>query len=141
MQADAARLRRLHRLEKVRAIAKQTAAREAAEAEGTLAQLTALAERTARMAANYRAQAGPALAHELQQMDSFAAGLRGISEATSGDAERARTYADRKQQALAAAERARSAVEDRARAEARSVALRRAALVLGARRSIGTGLE
>ena len=66
MLADAARLRRLHRLEKVRAIARQTAAREAAEAEGTLAQLRALAERTAQMAEGYRAKAGPALAQDLR---------------------------------------------------------------------------
>ncbi|HQQ09338.1 MAG TPA: hypothetical protein PKW04_11710 [Novosphingobium sp.] len=141
MPADAARLRRLHRLEKVRAIARQTAAREAAEAEGTLAQLRALAERTAQMAEGYRAKAGPALAQDLRQMDSFAAGLRGISHATSGDADRARSFADRKQQALAQAERARSAVAERAEAEARAIALRRQQLALGARRSVGTGLE
>ena len=141
MPADAARLRRLHRLEKVRAIARQTAAREAAEAEGTLAQLRALAERTTQMAEGYRAKAGPALAQDLRQMDSFAAGLRGISRATSGDADRARAFADRKQQALAAAERARSAVEDRAGAEARSLTRQRQQLVLGARRAVGTGLE
>ena len=141
MGAEAARLRRLQRLEKVRAIAKQTAAREAAEAEGTLTQLMALAERTAKMAAAYRAEAGPALAHELQQLGRFSAGLRGISEATNSDAERARSFADRKQQVLAQAERARSAVEDRAAAEARSLAQRRQQLVLGGRRAVGTGLE
>ena len=139
MRAEAARLRRLHRLEKVRAIAKQAAALEAAQAEGTLAQLRALAERTARMADSYTAREGPTTAQELRQLGQFAAGLRGISASTTNDA--ARAHADRKQQALAGAERARSAVEDRALAEARSLAQRRQQPTLGARRAIGTALE
>lgn len=141
MRAEAARLRRLHRLEKVRAIAKQAAALEAAQAEGTLAQLRALAERTARMADSYTAREGPTTAQELRQLGQFAAGLRGISASTTNDAARARDHADRKQQALAGAERARSAVEDRALAEARSLAQRRQQPTLGARRAIGTALE
>ena len=44
-RADPRHLLRLRRLEKVRAIAKDAAAREAAEAESTLAQLDVLAAR------------------------------------------------------------------------------------------------
>jgi len=141
MRAEAARLRRLHRLEKVRAIARQAAALEAAQAEGTLAQLQALAERTARMADAYGSREGVTSAHELRQTGSFVAGLRGISANTADDALRARDHANRKQQALAEAERARSAVEDRALAEARRLAQRRQTLALGARRTVGTALE
>ena len=53
MTADHRKLLRLQRLERVRAIAKQAAAAEAARAEGTLSQLLALAQRTRGLAADY----------------------------------------------------------------------------------------
>jgi hypothetical protein len=48
MKAERAKLKRLQRLEKLRDVTKQAALGEAARAESTLAQLTTLAERTAR---------------------------------------------------------------------------------------------
>ena len=141
MQAEKARLRRLQRLEQVRAIAKQAAAREAAEAEGTLAQLEALAERTRRLAEDYRTRADLADGLELRQRGQFVTGLLAISTATTGDADKARGLADRKQQDLARAERARAAVEDRARASQRLLDQRGAPQALGARKAVGTGLE
>ncbi len=141
MPPEAARLRRLLRLEKVRAIAKQTAAAEAAEAEGTLAQLEALIVRTGELASGYRA--GPALPDglALRHLGTVVDGLERVAAATRGDAERARQLADRKQQELARAERSRAAVEDRAQASRRALAQARQQPVLGARRSVGTDLE
>lgn len=141
MPPEAARLRRLLRLEKVRAIAKQTAAAEAAEAEGTLAQLEALIVRTSELASGYRP--GPALPDglALRHLGTFVGGLQRVAAATRGDAERARQLADRKQQELARAERSRAAVEDRAQASRRTLEQARQQPVLGARRPVGTDLE
>lgn len=141
MRAEAARIRRLHRLEKVRAIAKQAAALEAARAEGTLAQLEALAARTRAMADDYRGRTARSDGMELHQLGAFVAGLTGISATTQSDAAQARQVADRRQQELALAERSRAAVEDRARAGLRALEQKRQMPVLGARRAVGTDLE
>jgi len=141
MASEAARLKRLHRLERVRAIAKHEAALAAARAEGTLAQLEALADRTRRMVDDYQGRAQMADGLELRQMGQFVAGLIGISAATSGDADQARALANRKQEELALAERRRAAVEDRAKAAAKVIEQRRQPQALGARRAIGTALE
>ncbi len=141
MLPEQRRLRRLQRLEQVRAIAKQAAAQEAALAEGTLAQLQALATRTRLMADDYRAHAGPSDGHTLRQHSLFVSGLGGISAVTSRDAAQAQTVADRKQDELALAERRRAAVEERALASERRLAQQVAVQSLGARRAVGTGLE
>ena len=141
MASDRQRLSRLHRLERVRSIAKHAAAIDAAQAEGTLAQLTTLADRVTLLATDYamRDDAPDALA--LQQLVRFAGGLRTVSETTRSDAGQARTVADRKQSELAQAERRRAAVEERALGEARAATTRRVTPAIGARRAIGTGLE
>ncbi|WP_374281580.1 hypothetical protein [Novosphingobium sp.] len=141
MRAEQARLRRLQRLERVRAIAKQSAAVEAAQAEGTLAQLEALAERTRALTDDYRRRSRFADGLELRQTGHFVAGLQAITRSTTDDARRAKALADRKQQELAQAERSRAAVEDRALAQEKAIAARAAPPVLGARKAIGTGLE
>lgn len=141
MQADQKRLVRLHRLERVRAIAKQTAATAAAEAEGTLSQLEALAARTGGMANDYAARSDATDGASLHQIGRFAAGLQGITDSTLADAARARTIADSRQTELAAAERRRAAVEERAVREARDIAARRQLPILGSRKAIGTDLE
>ena len=141
MLPEQRRLRRLQRLEEVRAIAKQAAAQEAALAEGTLAQLQALATRTQALAADYQTRTGPNDGHTLRQHCLFVSGLSGISAVTSRDAAQAQSVADRKQDALALAERRRAAVEERALDSERALALRLAAQPSGARRAVGTGLE
>jgi hypothetical protein len=141
MQAERARLKRLQRLERVRAIAKQTLAVEAAQAEGTLAQLETLASRTQRLARDYSGRRDFGDGLELRQLGQFTAGLQGISAATRSDADQARFTADRKHQELALAERARAAVEDRANRQARSIASRSVPAAIGIRRGFGTGLE
>ena len=141
MKAERARLLRLQRLERVRAIAKQAAAQEAAAAEGTLAQLEALAERTRRLAADYAARNEAQDGAALQQLGRFAGGLQAIYTTTASDAVQARRIADSKMADLAIAERRRSIVEDHANKKARSIANRGETPSLGARRGFGTGLE
>jgi hypothetical protein len=141
MRPEQARLRRLTRLERVRAIAKHDAARSAASAEGSLAQLLGLSRRTQAMAEDYRARTGMTDAFALAQHRAFLTGLTGIHTATSSDAVQAQALADRMQEELALAERRRAAVEDRARAEERQIAQHRLPRSLGARRAVGTGLE
>jgi hypothetical protein len=139
--ADPKRLHRLQRLERVRAIAKQTAANAAAEAEGTLAQLKALAARTGSLAADYAGRDDALDGMSLQQIGRFAGGLQGITQTTLADAARAKAIADSRQLELAAAERRRAAVEERAQQEARELAARRQTPVLTRRKAIGTDLE
>lgn len=141
MRAEAARIRRLQRLEQVRALAKQTAALEAAQAEGTLNQLELLVARTGAMANDYRGRTGFSDGLTLRQQSGFVAGLGLITAATQGDAAQARTVADHKQQELALAERRRAAVEDRAKAGTLALAQRSTQAVLGGRRAVGTDLE
>lgn len=139
--SDAKRLVRLQRLERVRAIAKQTAATAAAEAEGTLAQLHALAVRTGGLAAEYAGRSDAKDGMSLQQIGRFAEGLHGITRSTLADAARAEKIADARQQELAGAERRRAAVEERAVQEARGLAARRQSPILGSRKAIGTDFE
>ena len=141
MKAERARLLRLQRLERVRAMATQAAASEAAKAEGTLAQLAALAERSQRLASDYAARSEARDGAALQQLSRFAGGLQGISQNTACDAAQARQFADTKLALLAAAERRRAAVGERADKQARSIARHETAPPAGTRRALGTGLE
>ena len=141
MQPELRRLKRLQRLEQVRAIAKQAAAQDAARAESTLHQLRGLAERTRTLASGYDARSLAVDGHALRQLSQFVAGLSGISASTERDAQAAQDLADRKQQELARAERARAAAETRAESQAQVVALRLARPELSARRTVGTELE
>ncbi len=142
MKPEQAKLKRLQRLERVRAIAKQTAAGAAARAEGTLAQLEALAIRTNDLAADYSARRDAGNGAELRQVGVFARGLQGIRVATEGDVARARLIADRRQLELAAAERRRAAVEERVEKQARDVAAKVENPALGSRvKGFGTELE
>lgn len=141
MAPDAARLRRLTRLERVRALAKQDALRASAEAEAQLSQLEALANRTAQLAADYRARRDCTSGAELRRLTAFSQGIAVIGNATTRDALTARNHADHRQQDLAQAERRRAAVEARVDEEARALARRKSTPHLGARRELGTGLD
>ncbi len=141
MPADAARLKRLTRLERVRALVKQDALRAAAQAEGQLAQLKALADRTARIAEDYRARRDCENGADLKRLNGFVDGIAAIGLATSRDAVTAHGLADQRQQELARAERSRAAVEERVRTETRAQAARTKLPALAPRRSLGTALE
>lgn len=143
MKAERERLARLRRLERIRDIARQTALAEAGKAEGTLAQLQGLVERTSRLSADYSARTDALDAHSLQQLRHFVAGLDRITTGTRADAETARRIADTKAQEAAAAERRRAAVEERAEAQARLIARKTASATTPTtgKRQSGTGLE
>lgn len=143
MKAERARLARLKRLERIRDIARQTALAEAGKAEGTLAQLQGLVERTTRLSADYAARTDARDAHGLQQLRQFIAGLDRIASTTRADAETARRIADARAEEAAAAERRRAAVEERAEAQERLIARKIAsgAIPTTGRKGSGTGLE
>ncbi|MCT2398173.1 hypothetical protein [Novosphingobium mangrovi (ex Huang et al. 2023)] len=141
MKEERKRLARLRRLEKIRAIAKQTAAAEAARAEGTLTQLRALSERTRRMASDYGNRREVHDGAALRQLGRFVVGLQAISRTTDGDALRAQSIADAKQRELAEAERRRAAIEERAELQARLIAKASEHPALGSRKGSGTDLD
>lgn len=143
MKAERARLARLKRLERIRDIARRTALAEAGKAEGTLAQLQGLVERTTRLSADYAARTDMPDAHALQQLRHFVAGLERITNGTRADAANAKVIADTKAQEAAAAERRRAAVEERAEAQARLIAqkIANAQTPLSSRKATGTSLE
>ena len=124
MTADERRLARLRRLERVRAAAKRQVAAETAQAEGVLAQLRALTERTRQLAADYVGRDDVPDGYMLTQSTRFAAGLCQIIHSTGREASTAQARADRKMAELAAAERSRAAGEQRADNEARAIARR-----------------
>lgn len=122
MKAERAKLKRLQRLEKLRAVAKQAALGEAARAEGTLSQLSTLAQRAQALTQDYASRTDMQTGAELSRMVRFVGGLQGIAATTAADLRRAHVLADRRQAELAAAERRRAAVEERAAEQARSMA-------------------
>jgi hypothetical protein len=135
------RLTRLRRLEKIRAIAKQTAALESAQAESTLGQLRALSERTRKMANDYASRREMTDGASLHQVGYFVSGLQALSRTTEGDASRAQSIADAKQRQLAEAERRRAAIEERALLQERMIAKAGQSPALGSRKGSGTDLE
>lgn len=122
MNAERAKLKRLGRLERLRAITRQTALGEAAKAETTLAQVANLEARTAALIAAYTARRDVSDASDLQRMQQFVGGLTRIAETTAGDLVRARTHADARAAEAAEAERRRAAVEDRMSATQQRIA-------------------
>jgi len=141
MPPDAERLKRLERLERVRALAKQDALRAAAEAEGHLAQLNVLVDRTARIAEDYRGRRDCDNGAELKRLIGFVTGIAAVGAATTRDATAARQLADQRQQDLARAERSRAAAEERVVSEVRAQGRRGQMPALSGRRAIGMALE
>lgn len=136
MTAEEQRLKRLRRLQKVRAIAKQTLVAETAQAEGTLAQLTALTDRTRKLAEDYATRSDAIDGQALRQNARFVSGLYRIAASAGLDANNARVHADRKLAELAAAERRRAAVEQRADNEERAIAKKAESPASAARKRI-----
>lgn len=134
MTADRKKLARLQRLERLRDIARRQALAEAGRAEGTLAQLTALVERTQAMHSAYVARADAGDGHALIHQYRFVEGLGRVARGTRADADRARAQADARNAEAAQAERRRAAVEDRATAHQRSMARKQAAQPVGSSR-------
>lgn len=145
MSADTSKLKRLRRLERLRAITRQTALGEAAKAETTLAQMITLEMRTAALITAYSARRDASEAAELQRMQQFVGGLTRIADTTAGDLARARSQADARAAEAAEAERRRAAVEDRVSATQQRIARKAAESVTpaaaAAKSPVGTALE
>ncbi|WP_295635671.1 hypothetical protein [Novosphingobium sp.] len=138
MTEDRKKLARLQRLERLRSIARHQALTEAGRAEGTLAQLTALMERTQAMHGHYAARADAGDGHALVHQYRFVEGLGRVADGTRADADRARTNADARNAEAAQAERRRAAVEERAIAHQRTMARKTAAQPVGSSRRANT---
>ena len=145
MIAERRKLARLRRLERLRDIAKQSAAAEVARAEAILNQQELLAERTRALAEGYANLAGARDGAELRLLGHFSGVLRTIQVSTEADVVCSRNSADRKQGELAQAERRRAVVADRAElavlALARLRAARGHAATGAARKPLGTDLD
>ena len=145
MTPEQRKLHRLKRLEKLRDIAKQTAATEVARAESTLAQLQGLADRTRALAQDYASRTDSRNGADLRLLGHFATGLAAVQAITKADVARAQAHADRRLAELAQAELRRSAVETRVLDAANSIARDAATRGLGngmaARRALGTDLD
>jgi hypothetical protein len=113
MNAERARIGRLRRIERVRAINKQVLTGYAADAERTLAQMIALAERTGSLAGDYAVRSDAQDGASLRQVRGFALGLQSISADTSANAQSARARADQLANELAEAQRRHSAIGER----------------------------
>ncbi|WP_324741874.1 hypothetical protein U8326_01290 [Tsuneonella sp. CC-YZS046] len=136
MKPEEQRLKRLQRLERVRAIAKRTLATETAQAEGTLAQLQTLSDRTRQLADDYAARDDASDGHSLRQGSHFASGLYRIAASTGADVSTAREHANRKLAELAIAERKRAAVEERAKNEEQALQKKAQQPAIGSRKRV-----
>jgi hypothetical protein len=143
MASDLARLTRLRRIERIRAVSKEMTLAEAAQAESTLNQLETLATRTRAMAEGYARRDDPEDAHQLSSILTFSQSLQSISDKVAADIIAAKAYADRLGQDVTAAERRRATAQDRANqheaAMSRSAAARD--LDILGRRGFGTKFE
>lgn len=145
MSADKSKLKRLRRLERLRAITRQTALGEAAKAEAALAQVMNLEARTAALIEAYTVRRDATDAAGLQQVQQFVAGLTRIADATAQDLARARTHADTRAAEAAEAERRRAAVEERVSAAQQRITRKAtesaAPTAAGSSAKVGTALE
>jgi hypothetical protein len=135
VKAERARLARLKRLEKLRAIARQNALAEAGRAEARLAHLCQLGERTATLRAAYGARTDATSGADLASQRLYLGELEKMASRNQADIAAARAHADALAAQAAAAERSRAAVEERASATQQQIArhLAAAAVPLGAR--------
>jgi hypothetical protein len=141
MRDELRKLARLKRLERVRAIARQTAASQSAAAETRLSQLQGLAARTGDLAADYAARCDAADGGTLRHLTRFRSGLQTVSLRAEADAETAHKTADQRQGELARAERSRTVVADRIQVQVQAIGRRAQAPALAARRAFGTKLD
>jgi hypothetical protein len=135
MKAERARLGRLKRLEKLRAIARHNALAEAGRAEARLAQLEHLGARTGALITGYAARTDAACGGDLVSQRVYLGELQRMVGRNDADIARAREQADALSGQAASAERSRAAVEDRANATQARIARHdaAAAVALGGR--------
>lgn len=113
MKPDPAILRRLQRLERVREVARRSAAMQMAEAEGTLGQLLTLRDRTREMAGGYRTADAGMESGDLRRIIAFVDGVGRLTRQTEQDIDIARSRADARRGDLLTADRRLSHVSER----------------------------
>jgi hypothetical protein len=141
MKRARAKLVRLQRLERLRAIAKHDAAQRAASAEDVFARIVALDSQTHALARRYETREECRDGDSLRQLGQFVSALRGLGVETARQIETARSDADARQVELAQAERRRSVVDERAQDLRRSLSRPAVAEPGAARRPTGTLLD
>ena len=121
MKPDRSTLRRLQRLERVREVARQSAAVQAAEAESTLGQLVALRDRTRDIASSYRTDEAGMEGGDLRRVRAFVDGVGRLTCQTERDIDGARTRADAMRSDFHAADRRLSRVAEQVEAQRRAL--------------------
>lgn len=124
MTADRAKIARLRRIERLRAIEHRLKIGEAAQAEAALAGAGALAERTARLAASYAGRADARDGAALALLHRFAAGLDALHAGARASAITTRERADAARRGAAVAEKRAEVVAMLASASATALARR-----------------
>ena len=127
MKPDPAILRRLQRLERVREVARRSAAMQMAEAEGTLGQLLTLRDRTRDMAGGYRASDAGMEGGDLRRITAFVDGVGRLTRQTEQDIDIARSRADARRGELLTADRRLSHVSERVEAQRKVLSAERPA--------------
>ena len=122
MKAERARLGRLQRLEKLRAIVRHNALAEAGRAETRLANLENLQQRTTALITGYALRTDAQCGADLVRQRVYLGELQRMVGRNETDVARAREQADARAAEAAAAERSRAAVETRAEATAQRIA-------------------
>lgn len=141
MTPDRRKLARLHRLARIRSIARHDAAARAAQAEDVFARIVALDGQTNALARRYETREQCRDADSLRQLDTFVSALRTMGVETARQIETARSDADNRQAELARAERRRTVVAERARDMRQMLERRSVAVPSGSSRRFGTLLD
>lgn len=110
MAQDRAKLKRLTRMERVRTVARQNAMEIAAEAENHYARLSALEQRSRKLAESCQSHAHSQYAHSLRDMRAYYNALAELHQMAVRDCEQARINADNRQFDFARADKSRELV-------------------------------
>ena len=135
MKPDPAILRRLQRLERVREVARRSAAMQMAEAEGTLGQLLTLRDRTRDMAGGYGTADAGMEGGDLRRITAFVDGVGRLTRQTEQDIDMARSRADARRGELLTAERRLSHVSERVEAQRKALSAEKPAEAPARRRN------
>ena len=135
MKPDPAILRRLQRLERVREVARRSAATQMAEAEGTLGQLLTQRDRTRDMAGGYRTADAGMEGGDLRRITAFVDGVGRLTRQTEQDIEIARSRADARRGELLTADRRLSHVSERVEAQRKALSAQKPAEAPARRRN------
>jgi len=135
VKPDPAILRRLQRLERVREVARRSAAMQMAEAEGTLGQLLTLRDRTRDMAGGYHTADAGMEGGDLRRITAFVDGVGRLTRQTEQGIDIARSRADARRGELLTADRRLSHVSERVEAQRKALSAEKPAEAPARRRN------